>query len=82
MDPVPPLTWAAHLVRGAASGVVLHPDGRVDVVPGLTMDPLLAAREDVDGLAAGGDDGVDPFDGVDVEEERLPGDDHAPGGGG
>jgi DNA-binding CsgD family transcriptional regulator len=51
MDPVRTLTWAAHLVKGAASGVVLRRDGRVDVVPGLTMDPLLRAGATVLGLA-------------------------------
>jgi len=43
MDPVRTLTSAARLVTDAASGVVLRRDGEVDVVPGLTMDPLLSA---------------------------------------
>jgi DNA-binding CsgD family transcriptional regulator len=51
MDPVRTLTWAAQMVKGAASGVVLRRDGTVDVVPGLTMDPLLRAGATVLGLA-------------------------------
>jgi DNA-binding CsgD family transcriptional regulator len=51
MDPVRTLTWAAQMVKGAASGVVLRRDGTVDVVPGLTMDPLLRAGASVLGLA-------------------------------
>lgn len=51
MDPVRNLTSAARLVKGAASGVVLLGDGGADVLPGLTMDPLLRAGTTVLKLA-------------------------------
>jgi DNA-binding CsgD family transcriptional regulator len=51
MDPVRTLISAARLVRGAASGVVLLGDGRVEALPGLTMDPLLRAGTTVLELA-------------------------------
>jgi len=41
IDPLRSLVAAARLVEGAASGVVLARDGEVNVLPGLTTDPLL-----------------------------------------
>jgi DNA-binding CsgD family transcriptional regulator len=43
IDPMRTLVAAARLVPGATAGVVLHDDGRLDTLPGLTDHPLLCA---------------------------------------